>query len=163
MGPESRSHPGVEQPVAAEPTNVGENVPKLDDVTPCAVDPSAPAVVPISEDPASATTAKILSKCLRITLPLAPTSIRCGAPLIRNALFPRCWLDGLRGPVYPVSVALSNGSDEAENLKKCPRRRPFADKPTVSGRRDSNPGPPGPKPGALTKLRYAPCPPSLHI
>jgi hypothetical protein len=32
-----------------------------------------------------------------------------------------------------------------------------------SGRRDSNPGPPGPKPGALTKLRYAPCPPSLHI
>ena len=25
-----------------------------------------------------------------------------------------------------------------------------------SGRRDSNPGPPGPKPGALTKLRYAP-------
>lgn len=34
---------------------------------------------------------------------------------------------------------------------------------TSSGRRDSNPGPPGPKPGALTKLRYAPCHPSLHI
>ena len=31
-----------------------------------------------------------------------------------------------------------------------------------SGRRDSNPRPPGPKPGALTKLRYFPRPPSLH-
>jgi hypothetical protein len=27
-----------------------------------------------------------------------------------------------------------------------------------SGRRDSNPGPPAPKAGALTKLRYAPLP-----
>jgi hypothetical protein len=28
----------------------------------------------------------------------------------------------------------------------------------TSGRRDSNPGPPAPKAGALTKLRYAPLP-----
>ena len=60
-----------------------------------------------------------------------------------------------------------SGERKGQRRPISPRRFPLREKDeshtvTSSGRRDSNPGPPGPKPGALTKLRYAPCPPSLH-
>ena len=56
-----------------------------------------------------------------------------------------------------VTTIVTTGA-EPEGSEK-PRANEAATGPDVtpSGRRDSNPGPPAPKAGALTGLRYAPC------